>query len=48
MVKILTIALAFAALFVAEVKSQPQSSKAEVCSYDCLVSLQLGYLDDRI
>ena len=48
MLKILTIALAFAALFVAEVKSQPKSSEAEVCSYDCLLSLQLTSLDQGI
>jgi hypothetical protein len=41
MMKILTIALAFAVLFVAEVKSQPKSSEAEVCNYNCLLSLQL-------
>jgi hypothetical protein len=45
MVKILTIALAFAALFVAEVKSQPRSSEAEVCNYNCLLGLQLASLD---
>jgi hypothetical protein len=48
MLKILTIALAFAALFVAEVKSQPKSSQAEVCNYNCLLSLQLASLDQRI
>ena len=48
MLKILTIALAFAALFVAEVKSQPKSSEAEVCSYDCLLSLQLASLDQGL
>ena len=48
MLKILTIALAFATLFVAEVKSQPKSSEAEVCSYDCLLSLQLASLDRGI
>ena len=48
MVKILTIALAFAALFVAEVKSQPRSSEAEVCNYNCLLGLQLASLDQRI
>ena len=48
MLKILTIALAFAALFVAEVKSQPKSSEAEVCSYNSLLSLQLTSLDQSI
>jgi hypothetical protein len=48
MVKILTIALAFAALFVAEVKSQPRSSEAEVCNYNCLLGLQLASLGQRI
>jgi hypothetical protein len=48
MLKILTIALAFAALFVAEVKSQPKSSGAEVCSYNCLLSLQLTSLDQGL
>jgi hypothetical protein len=48
MLKILTIALAFAALFVAQVKLLPQSSGAEVCNYNCLVSLQLASLDQRI
>jgi hypothetical protein len=49
MLKILAIALAFAALlFVAEVKSQPKSSEAEVCTYDCLLSLQLTSLDQGI
>jgi hypothetical protein len=48
MLKALTIALAFAALFVAQVKLQPQSSGAEVCNYDCLLSLQLASLDQRI
>ncbi len=48
MLKILTVALAFAALFVAQVKLLPQSSEAEVCSYNCLVSLQLAYIDHRI
>jgi hypothetical protein len=48
MLKILTIALVFAALFVAEVKSQPKSSQAEVCSSDCLLSLQLASLDQGI
>jgi hypothetical protein len=47
MLKILAVALAFA-LFVAEVKSQPKSSEAEVCSYSCLVSLQLANLDQGI
>jgi hypothetical protein len=44
MLKTLTIALAFAALFIAQVKSQPKSSEAEVCSYNCLLSLQLASL----
>ena len=48
MLKILTIALAFAVLFVAEVKSQPKSSQAEVCNYNCLLNLQLASLDQRI
>ncbi|MGA3141365.1 MAG: hypothetical protein ABSD09_21195 [Xanthobacteraceae bacterium] len=48
MLKTLTIALAFAALFVAEVKSQPKPNEAEVCNYDCLLSLQLASLDQRI
>ncbi len=48
MLKIVTVALALAALIVAEVKSQPKSSEAEVCSYDCLLSLQLASLDQRI
>ena len=48
MLKTLTIALAFAALFVAQVKSQPKSSEAEVCSYNCLLSLQLTSLDQSI
>ena len=51
MLKILTIALAFAVLFAAQVKLLPKSSEtseAEVCSYDCLVSLQLAHLDQRI
>jgi hypothetical protein len=48
MLKILTIALAFAALFVAQVKSQAKSSEAEVCSYNCLLSLQLASLDQPI
>jgi hypothetical protein len=48
MLKILTIALAFAAVFVAEVKSQPKSSGAEVCNYNCLLNLQLASLDQRI
>ncbi len=48
MLKILTIAFAFAALFVAHVKLQPPSSEAEVCSYDCLLSLQLASLVQRI
>ena len=52
MLKIVTIALAFAVLIVAEVKlqpqPQPQSSGAEVCSYNCLLSLQLASLDQRI
>jgi hypothetical protein len=48
MLKILTIALALAALFVAQVKSQPRSSDAEVCSYDCLLSLQLASLDQGL
>jgi hypothetical protein len=48
MLKILTIALAFAALFVAQVKLQPRSSEAEVCNYNCLLSVQLAYLDQRI
>jgi hypothetical protein len=46
--KILTIALAFVGLFVAEVKSQPKSSEAGVCNYNCLLSLQLASLDQRI
>ena len=48
MLKIVTIALAFAVLIVAEVKLQPRSSGAEVCSYNCLISLQLASLDQRI
>jgi hypothetical protein len=48
MPKILTVVLAFAALLVVQVKSQSQSSETEVCSYNCLVSLQLAYLDQRI
>ena len=48
MLKILAVALAFAVLFVAEVKLQPKSSEAEVCSYNCLVSLQLANLDQGI
>jgi hypothetical protein len=48
MLKILTIVLAFATLFVAEVKLQPKSSEAEVCRYECLVSLQLASLDQGI
>jgi len=47
MLKILTIALAFAALLVAEVKSH-KSSEPEVCNYNCLLSLQLASLDQRI
>jgi hypothetical protein len=48
MLKIVTIALAFAALFVAHMKLLPQSSAAEVCNYNCLLSLQLAYLDQGI
>ena len=48
MLKIVTIAVAFAVLIVAEVKLQPQSSEAEVCSYNCLLSVQLASLDQRI
>jgi hypothetical protein len=48
MLKIVTIALAFAVLIVAEVKLQPRLSSAEVCSYNCLISLQLASLDQRI
>ena len=48
MLRIVTIALAFAVLFVAEVKLQPKSSGAEVCSYNCFFSLQLASLDQRI
>ena len=48
MLKIVTIALAFAVLIVAEVKLQPRSGGAEVCSYNCLISLQLASLDQRI
>jgi hypothetical protein len=35
-------------LIVAEVKLQPQPSGAEVCSYNCLLSVQLASLDQRI
>ena len=48
MLKIVTIALTFAVLIVAEVKLQPQPSGAEVCSYNCLLSVQLASLDQRI
>ena len=48
MLKIVTIAVAFAVLIVAEVKLQPKSSGAEVCGYNCLISLQLASLDQRI
>jgi hypothetical protein len=48
MPKILIIALAFAALFVAQVKLLPQSSGAGVCNYNCLVSPQLAYIEQRI
>jgi hypothetical protein len=48
MLKIATIALAFAVLFAAQVKFTPKSSEAESCSYDCLTSLQLAYIDQRI
>jgi hypothetical protein len=48
MLKILTIALAFAALFVAQDMSLPQSREAEVCNYNCLLSLQLSSLDQGI
>jgi hypothetical protein len=39
MMKIVAIALAFAVLFAAQVKL-PQSSDAEACSYNCVVSPQ--------
>jgi hypothetical protein len=45
MLRILTIALAFAVLLVAEMKLQPQANRAVACSYSCLVSLQLASLD---
>jgi hypothetical protein len=48
MLKIVTIALAFAVLIVAEVKLQPRSISGEVCSYNCLFDLQLGSLDQGI
>jgi hypothetical protein len=48
MLKILTTALAFVALFVAEMKLQPQASRADVCSYNCLLGLQLTSLDQGI
>jgi hypothetical protein len=48
MLKIVAIALALAVLIVAEVKLQPRSSGAEVCNYNCLLSLQLTSLDERI
>jgi hypothetical protein len=38
MLKIATVALAFAVLFVAQMKLLPQSSEAEACSYNCVVS----------
>ncbi|MGC1354364.1 MAG: hypothetical protein WA851_00990 [Xanthobacteraceae bacterium] len=47
MLKIVTIALAFTVLIVAEVKLQPPSSRAEVCSYNCFLSLPLASLDQR-
>jgi hypothetical protein len=45
MLKILTIALVFAVLLVAEMKLQPQANRAVACSYSCLVSLQLASLN---
>ena len=48
MLKIVTIAVAFAVLIVAEVKLRPQPSGAEVCNYNCLLSVQLASLDQRI
>jgi hypothetical protein len=44
MLKSLTIAVAFAA----QGKLQPKSSGAEVCNYNCLLSLQLSSLDQGI
>ncbi|HEY1749207.1 MAG TPA: hypothetical protein VGG11_20915 [Xanthobacteraceae bacterium] len=47
MLKIMIVALAFAALFAAQVKLPAKPSEAEVCSYNCLVSLQLANLDQQ-
>jgi hypothetical protein len=38
MLKIVPVTLAFAALFVAQVKLLPQPSEADACSYNCVVS----------
>jgi hypothetical protein len=38
MLKIVTVTLAFAVLFFAQVRLLPQASEAEACSYDCVVS----------
>ena len=47
MLRIITIALAFGVLIVAEVNLQPRFS-GEVCNYDCLLGLELVSLDQRL
>jgi hypothetical protein len=48
MLKVLIIALALTGLLATEVKLGPKSIEPEVCGYDCLLSLQLAYLDHAI
>jgi hypothetical protein len=38
MLKIAIVALAFGVFFIAQAKLLPQSSEAESCSYNCVVS----------